>query len=191
MLVEGLDRALLRQVTQEEPFLLADIELLPEMEVSRATKRDLAMVRQAQELFMEYASLVPQMASDVVMHVVGAREPGPLSDYIAQNTQMAFEQKQQLLETQDPRRRMGLLLHYLSRENEILRLEQDIQEKVKESMDKGQRDYYSVLTAKNSRMRSLTFSRPVWSSSRMARAFCRSVFSFLTSVQGRSRQTSR
>ena len=55
---------------------------------------------------------------------------------------MAFEQKQQLLETQDPRRRMGLLLHYLSRENEILRLEQDIQEKVKESMDKGQRDYY-------------------------------------------------
>ena len=91
---------------------------------------------------MEYASLVPQMASDVVMHVVGAREPGPLSDYIAQNTQMAFEQKQQLLETQDPRRRMGLLLHYLSRENEILRLEQDIQEKVKESMDKGQRDYY-------------------------------------------------
>ena len=142
VLVEGLDRALLRQVTQEEPFLLADIELLPEMEVSRATKRDLAMVRQAQELFMEYASLVPQMASDVVMHVVGAREPGPLSDYIAQNTQMAFEQKQQLLETQDPRRRMGLLLHYLSRENEILRLEQDIQEKVKESMDKGQRDYY-------------------------------------------------
>lgn len=142
VLVEGLDRALLRQVTQEEPFLLADIELLPEMEVSRATKRDLAMVRQSQELFMEYASLVPQMASDVVMHVVGAREPGPLSDYIAQNTQMAFEQKQQLLETQDPRRRMGLLLHYLSRENEILRLEQDIQEKVKESMDKGQRDYY-------------------------------------------------
>lgn len=142
VLVEGLDRALLRQVTQEEPFLLADIELLPEMEVSRATKRDLAMVRQAQELFMEYASLVPQMASDVVMHVVGAREPGPLSDYIAQNTQMAFEQKQQLLETQDPRRRMGLLLHYLSRENEILRLEQDIQEKVKKSMDKGQRDYY-------------------------------------------------
>lgn len=142
VLVEGQDRALLRQLTQTEPFLMADIELLPEVELSRATKRDFALLRQAQELFMEYVSLIPQMASDVVMRVMGARDLGSLADYIAQNTQMPFEEKQQLLETQDPRRRMGLLLHCLTRENEILRLEQDIQEKVKESMDKGQRDYY-------------------------------------------------
>lgn len=142
VLVEGQSRALLHQLTQNEPFLMADIELLPEMELSRATKRDFAMLRQAQELFMEYVSLIPQMASDVVMRVIGAKDLGALSDYIAQNTQLSFEEKQQLLETQDPRRRMTMLLHCLSRENEILRLEQDIQEKVKESMDKGQRDYY-------------------------------------------------
>ena len=67
---------------------------------------------------------------------------GTLSDYIAQNIQLRFEQKQLLLETQDPRRRMQLLLRLLAEEIEILRLEQDIQEKVKEQMDKGQRDYY-------------------------------------------------
>jgi len=142
VLVEGKQRALMHGIVDEEPFLTADIELLPEMEINRVTKRDLAMVRNAQELFMEYTTLAPQMASDVIMHVMAARDPGTLSDYIAQNVQMTFENKQRILEIQDPRRRMTLLLRLLAQELEILHLEQDIQEKVKAQMDKGQRDYY-------------------------------------------------
>lgn len=142
VLVEGKHRALLHRITDEDPFLVSDIELLPEIDIQRATKRDQAMLRQAQELFMDYTTLVPQMASDVVMQVMGATNPVSLSDYIAQNVQLHFEKKQQLLETQDPRRRMTLLLRLLAQENEILRLEADIQDKVKDSMDKGQRDYY-------------------------------------------------
>jgi len=142
VLVEGKQRALMHEIVDEEPFLTANIELLPEMEISRVTKRDQAMVRNAQELFMEYTTLAPQMASDVIMNVMAAREPGELSDYIAQNVQMTFENKQRILEIQEPRRRMALLLRLLTEELEILHLEQDIQEKVKAQMDKGQRDYY-------------------------------------------------
>ena len=142
VLVEGKQRALLHEIVDEEPFLTAHIELLPEMEINRVTKRDLALVRNAQELFMEYTTLAPQMASDVIMHVMAAREPGALSDYIAQNVQMTFENKQRILEIQEPRRRMTLLLRLLAQELEILHLEQDIQDKVKAQMDKGQRDYY-------------------------------------------------
>ena len=142
VLVEGKQRALMHGLVDEEPYLTADIELLPNMEISRVTKRDLAMVRNAQELFMEYTTLAPQMASDVVMHVMAAKEPGQLSDYIAQNVQMGYENKQRILELQDPRRRMALLLRLLTQELEILQLEQDIQEKVKVQMDKSQRDYY-------------------------------------------------
>ena len=142
VLVEGKQRALLHQITETEPFLSADIELLPEMVMERITKRDQAFLRNAQELFMEYSSLVPQMASDVIMNVMAGRDPGAMSDYIAQNVQMNFEQKQQLLEMQEPRRRMALLLRLLAQEVEILQLEQDIQDKVKAQMDKGQRDYY-------------------------------------------------
>lgn len=142
VLVEGKQRALMHEIVDEEPFLTANIELLPEMEISRVTKRDHALVRNAQELFMEYTTLAPQMASDVIMNVMAAREPGGLSDYIAQNVQMTFENKQRILEVQEPRRRMALLLRLLTEELEILHLEQDIQEKVKAQMDKGQRDYY-------------------------------------------------
>ncbi|MBR5389773.1 MAG: endopeptidase La [Clostridia bacterium] len=142
VLVEGRHRALLRGLTETEPFLISDIELLPEIVTTRSTKRDQAMIRNAQELFMDYVTLVPQIAGDVVLQVMGGRDLDSLSDYIAQNVQLRFDQKQLLLETQDPRRRMGLLLRLLAEEIEILRLEQDIQEKVKEQMDKGQRDYY-------------------------------------------------
>jgi len=124
VLVEGKNRALMHEIVDEEPFLTANIELLPEMEISRVTKRDQAMVRNAQELFMEYTTLAPQMASDVIMNVMAAREPGGLSDYIAQNVQMTFENKQKLLEVQEPRRRMALMLRLLAEELEILHLEQ-------------------------------------------------------------------
>ena len=142
VLVEGKQRALLRGICGGEPFLTADIELLPEISINRITKRDQASLRNAQELFMEYTTLMPQTASDIIMQVMAARDPGTLSDYIAQNVQMNFENKQMLLELQDPRRRMALLLRLLAQEIEILQLEQDIQEKVKAQMDKGQRDYY-------------------------------------------------
>ena len=142
VLVEGRHRALLRGLTETEPFLASDIELMPDVLLARSTKRDQAMIRNAQELFMDYVTLVPQISGDIVMHVMGGRDLGMLSDYIAQNIQLRFEQKQILLETQDPRRRMQLLLRLLAEEIEILKLEQDIQEKVKEQMDKGQRDYY-------------------------------------------------
>ena len=142
VLVEGKQRALLRGICGGEPFLTADIELLPEISINRITKRDQASLRNAQELFMEYTTLMPQTASDIIMQVMAARDPGTLSDYIAQNVQMNFENKQMLLELQDPRRRMALLLRLLAQEIEILQLEQDIQEKVKTQMDKGQRDYY-------------------------------------------------
>ena len=142
VLVEGKQRALMHGLVDEEPYLTSNIELLPNMEITRVTKRDLAMVRNAQELFMEYTTLAPQMASDVIMHVMAAKEPGQLSDYVAQNVQMGYENKQRILEVQEPRRRMALLLRLLAQELEILQLEQDIQEKVKAQMDKGQRDYY-------------------------------------------------
>ncbi len=142
VLVEGKQRALMHRICENEPFLTADIELLPDIAVSRITKRDQAFVRNAQELFMEYTAMAPQMASDVIMHVMAEQDPAVLSDYIAQNVQMHFEHKQQILECQEPRRRMNLLLKLLAEELEIMGLEADIQEKVKAQMDKGQRDYY-------------------------------------------------
>ncbi len=142
VLVEGLERAQLLCLAEEEPCLRANIQILEQQTIEHVTKRDSAMLRQAQELFLEYSVIVPQTANDVVMHVISAEDPATIADYIAQNVQMKFQKKQEILEELDPRRRLRLFLKYMTEELELLQLEQNIQEQVKEQMDRGQREYY-------------------------------------------------
>ena len=142
VLVEGIQRAKLLCLAEEEPCLRANIELLTSHEIENPTKRDLAMLRQSQELFLEYSVILPQTANDVVMHVIGCEDPNEIADYIAQNVQMKYQKKQEILEELDSRRRLRLFLKYMTEELELLQLEQSIQEQVKEQMDRGQREYY-------------------------------------------------
>ena len=142
VLVEGLERAKLLCLAEEEPCLRANIQLLEHQTIEAPTKRDQAMMRQAQDLFLEYTVIIPQTANDVVMTVIGMEDPSKISDYIAQNVQMKFQLKQELLEELDPRRRLRLFLKHMTAELELLQLEQNIQEQVKEQMDRGQREYY-------------------------------------------------
>ena len=142
VLVEGKQRARLDAIRQSDPYLSADLTLLPQLTMLRRYKRDQALLRQMQELFLEYVGLVPQMSSEVVMTVMDGTEPDVLTDYIAQNIQLKYDAKQELLEELDPRRRMSMLVRVLAEEIEILQLEQDIQDKVKNAIDKNQRDYY-------------------------------------------------
>lgn len=142
VLVEGKQRARLDALRQKEPYLSADISLLPQHPITRRTKRDQALIRSLQELFLEYVALVPQMSSEVIMTVMDGGEPDALTDFIAQNIQLRFDTKQALLEQLDPRRRMRMLSLVLAEEIEILQIEQDIQDKVKNQMEKNQRDYY-------------------------------------------------
>ena len=142
VLVEGIQRARLLCLAEEEPCLRANIELIAPQTIEHVTKRDLAMLRQAQDLFLEYSVILPQTANDVVMHVIGCEDPSEISDYVAQNVQMKYQKKQELLEELDPRRRLRMFLKYMTEELELLQLEQTIQEQVKEQMDRGQREYY-------------------------------------------------
>lgn len=67
---------------------------------------------------------------------------GYLADYIASNIQLPPEEKQQILETVNPEKRMESLMLILARECSILSLEQDIQEKVRQQIDRNQKEYY-------------------------------------------------
>lgn len=142
VLVEGTSRAEMVALTEVDPYLCADISVLEQASIATPTKRDEAMLRQAQELFMEYTALVPQVANDVVMRVISCEDPALISDYIAQNVQMKYQKKQMLLEEADPRKRLRLFLKQMTAELELLQLEQTIQDQVKDQMDKSQREYY-------------------------------------------------
>ncbi|WP_458862066.1 endopeptidase La [Acidaminobacterium chupaoyuni] len=142
VLVEGQQRAELLELKQSEPYFMGEISFVEETAESKFTKRDEALLRNLQELFLEYVELIPKMNSDVVLNVMEASDLGYAADYVAQNTGLKYGDKQQILEELNPRRRIAALVKLLSAEIEILKLEEDIQNRVRSQMDKNQKDYY-------------------------------------------------
>lgn len=142
VLVEGERRAILDEIVADKPFLTANISEIPFAAQECRTKRDVALLRNVQELFVEYSELAPKMTGDILLNVMETRDMAFLSDYIAQNIQLRAEDKQELLEQVDPRRRLMQLSRVLMQEIEVLGLEIGIHNKVKEQIEKNQKDYY-------------------------------------------------
>lgn len=140
--VEGLYRARLCEVTQEEPFFLADLEPCADAgRAPRATSAQ-AMLRHAQELVGDYAEIGPNLPEELLTEIAAAKDPGETADYIASNILPQLEDKQAVLEELHPLKRLTLVLRILDKEIEILQLEQEIAQKVQAKIDKGQREYY-------------------------------------------------
>ena len=142
VLVEGVCRAQLVDIVSSTPYYTAEVVMLPPDEPVKPTKRDEAMIRNLQETFEEYAELAPKMHSDVLARVLESEDMAFLCDYVAQHTSLKYTDKQEVLEQKSPRRRIGLLIKKLAAEVEILRIEAEIQSKVRDQMDQNQRDYY-------------------------------------------------
>lgn len=143
VLVDGKYRAKLLDVVNEEPYLEAVVEEFP-LNTGRIQRTALgdALMRTVKDLFEEYCFLTPKMPKDIMSNVMLTEDPVYLVEYVAGNIPLSIETKQALLEESSPTKRLELLAKSLENENEILSLENDIHERVREQMDKGQRDYY-------------------------------------------------
>lgn len=117
------------------PFPLAKKAVLPQRELD-------ALMRLAKELFERYSTFLPKMSREVVMEAQFQSDPVLLFQAIAFNVMMQLEDRQQILEERTIEGRLGILVEVLERECEILALEQEIYDQVKEQMDKNQHDYY-------------------------------------------------
>jgi len=142
VLAEGETRAIVYAPLSSPDYLRCDAYIIEAEARPAAAKRDQAALRTLRDLFMEYSDLAPKMSGDVLMKIFDSDDMSYVSDFIAQNTFIQHTDKQLILEESDPRKRCALLTQILTREIDILVLEQDIQNRVKESMDKNQRDYY-------------------------------------------------
>ncbi|MBR5559248.1 MAG: endopeptidase La [Oscillospiraceae bacterium] len=143
VLVEGLYRARVLNVYQEEPFFKAEIDELPmaRPRILRSAMTD-ALMRTVKDLFEEYCYLSPKMPQDMVTNVLMSDDPIYIAEYIAGNISLPVPDKQKILELSSPMRRLEYLAQLLESENEILSLEQDIHDQVREQIDKNQREYY-------------------------------------------------
>ena len=99
-------------------------------------------MRTVQDRFAEYAEYAPRSVGDVVMAVAAGGDPGYLADYIAQNIAVDFQVKQQILEELNVTKRLTCVIRLLTDETEILKIESEIQDQLKDQIDRNQREYY-------------------------------------------------
>ena len=142
VMVEGAARGRLMELNQLTPYLSARVEEIPaEAPVRRSAKTE-ALIRQTYELFGRYVELAPKMTPDILMNLLSSEDPGYIADYIAQNIVMRAGDKQAILEELRPVRRLERLYRQLCHELEILELELELQNRVRDGLSRNQRDYY-------------------------------------------------
>nr|MCR4805190.1 endopeptidase La [Clostridia bacterium] len=141
VLVDGQYRAKVDRIIQEVPYFLASVVRIPEPQGKR-TPAQIALMRTAINLFRDYLASNPKMSADIIGGVESIEEPGRLADIIASNMELKPEEYQKVLETLDVEPRLNAVIEFLTRENEILQLEDKIAGKVKTQMNKSQREYY-------------------------------------------------
>ena len=147
VMVEGQRRAVLRTMTQTEPYLEGKIVPVEEEKVHIEGKpnslRAEAVIRRAYELFDRYTELSPKNATtEMLMNIMSSEDPGYIADFIAQNVSMRVLDKQSILEDQRPVNRLNRMNRLLHREVEILEMEQNIQRQVQENMSQNQKDAF-------------------------------------------------
>ncbi|MDR0293059.1 MAG: endopeptidase La [Oscillospiraceae bacterium] len=140
VLVEGRQRAALRAVVEDEPFNVAEVE--PLKEPKRSSLRLEALIREVKDRFEDYSALMPRLSPEVLINVQAAESAGYLADYITQHIPVKPTEKQSVLEAAHPAKRLERLYHILSHEVEILSIESDLHDRLRDRLIKNQKDYY-------------------------------------------------
>lgn len=143
VVVEGICRAETVEFVQCKEHLLFDVKERRSVSVKAAdaTYSD-ALMRKTKDIFEEYIDVTSKLARDVAMEVFMTDDPSHLADFIAGNALTNFEDRQHLLEELNPLRRLEKLCSLLSHEIEISKIENLIEQRVQEQMDKNQQEYY-------------------------------------------------
>jgi ATP-dependent Lon protease len=141
VLVEGLERLVIESMYVEEDHF--------ECRYSRVASRTEAgkdelepLKRSVLAQFEKYVSLHPRIPAEVMMTLASVDDPGFLADLIASHLQIRIPARQELLETVDIAERLEKILKILLREIEILEVEQSIHERVRQELEKGQKEFY-------------------------------------------------
>lgn len=142
VVVEGVERGKIISVCQTKPFLNLSINMLHSDYHEIVESEELAYQRAVKKEFESYAAYLPKISNDVIAKVISIDESGALADFICSNTSIDYADKQSVLMELDPLDRLINLLVLLKKEVSTLEIETEIQEKVKEAIDKNQREYY-------------------------------------------------
>ena len=141
VLVTGLYRARIQELTQSEPYLYGVVASVPPTELMDNLNAR-ALRREANTLYGGYLEMTEHQAQPVQLKMLSSNDCGFVADSIGQNSGIDFADKMKLLMQMNPVRRLEMAVKLLRQEMEMVRLENSIHEKTKFNIDQQQRDYY-------------------------------------------------
>jgi ATP-dependent Lon protease len=140
VVLEGISRVRISQYdTSRSYFTVAADEL---QEPKDDSKNGLALVQHVQELAARYSEARDKLTPEVIDMVQRASDPGQLADLLATQLLTDTDRRQDLLETLDPLQRLERVAVHLTGDLDVVELEQRIQERVREQVEKHQREYF-------------------------------------------------
>jgi ATP-dependent Lon protease len=142
VLVEGAQRARIRELAAGGDYLQADIELLDEDDSASEGRETDALMRSTVALFEQYIKLNKKVPAELLPSLSAMDQPGRLADTIAAHLNLKLEDKQAVLEVGGAHARLEHVLAALEGEIDTLQIEKKIRGRVKSQMEKSQREYY-------------------------------------------------
>jgi len=137
---QGLSRIELKKITQVEPHLKAEVEVI-EDKIEKTTELE-ALTRNLTGLFQRVVELAPNLPTELNVAVLNMPDPGSLADFIAAHVSLKPEERQEILEAIDVAERIRKLTIFVNRELEVLELGSKIQSQAQEEMTKAQREFF-------------------------------------------------
>jgi ATP-dependent Lon protease len=140
ILVQGLQRVRLKAPLDDDPYLLAEFEPLPDVVPDSPGVE--ALTRNVQAQFARIIALTPYLPEELQLAAANVDDPSALSHLVASTLRLTTEERQQLLELTDVEERLRAVSLILARELEVSELGSRIQSQVASEIDKGQREYF-------------------------------------------------
>ncbi len=141
VLVEGVERAAISHIIDEEPYMQATIRVLKDLSDMESIEMQ-ALARTTKQYFEEYAKASRRISPETQSSVVDVERPDQLADIIAANVLTHLEDRQQILQEISVQGRLESLCAILARETELAAVEKQVQARVKKQIEKNQKDYY-------------------------------------------------
>ena len=140
IIVQGTERIKMLEWKQEQPYLRAQVQILPEVKIVEPEQVE-ATKRNVQAMIQEALALMPGVPPEVRVAMLGSVEPVRLAYFLGSILNLGVEQEQRMLEAETADELLHLAHGYLARELEIIQLRSKITSEAQSEMDKAQRDY--------------------------------------------------
>lgn len=139
--IEAGKKAEIKMLYEYGDFLEADVVIKPIKKYRDSVYCD-ALVKTAKDLFGEYCKMLRKIPEEIFLNVVDLNDPTAVAEYIAGNIILDIDSKQRILVEDEPSSKLDILVEALHKELDIMVIEEEILERLRENIDKNQKEYY-------------------------------------------------